>query len=133
MRSIRNFVIVGALALAAGCQIKEPNRPAAHNDTPLIIDGAMQARDWEQSKAGYQNSNVPANTDRFILQASDSSVEQWGWASEPGLFVANSFYWPVTYIESPPGKWAEHPAATTPPTFNAFPKEQVIPPYGLQH
>ncbi len=133
MFSIRNLLITSALAMSVGCQFKEPNRSAALNDSPLIVDGAMKARDWEPTKAVYPNSSVPANTDRFILQASDNTVEDWGWASEPGLFVANSFFWPVTYIESPPGKWVEHPAEPTRATSNAFPKEQVIPPYGLKH
>jgi len=135
MRLIRNVLVAGVLAAAAvGCQVKKADAPVALNDTPLVIDGAMQARDWDQSKALYENGRVPANTDRFILQTSDKAADNnWSWATDTPIFLANSVIFPFTYFGDPPGQWVEHPSVTTPTTYNASPKTEVIPPYGLPH
>jgi len=133
MLSIRNAMMIGIAALTAvGCQVKQPGKPVALNDTPLKVDGAMLKRDWEPSKAVYADGQVPANADRFHLEASDSTVDHWGELTETPIFLANSVIWPFTYIATPPGTWVDHPSVTTPPTYNGMPLTQNIPPYGLE-
>ncbi len=103
MFSIRNTVVLSLITLSVtGCQYKQADKPAAMNQEPLLIDDAMQKRDWDATRAVYASGKVPSNADRFYLEPADSSVEDWGWATETPIFVANSVAWPFTYFSPPP-------------------------------
>jgi hypothetical protein len=137
MFSIRNIMLSGiALLGVVGCQVKNPGQPVTliENTRPMTIDGAMQIRDADPANvpvtAVYENSDVQANADRFPLQASDSTVDTWGWASETPIFLANSVIFPFTYFVHPPGQWVIHQSDNTLKTNTAVPPMDPIAPYG---
>lgn len=133
MFSIRNTFALGLIVAGiAGCQVKQPGQPVALNDKPLIVDDAMQHRDWDATAAVYANGKVPAGADRFKFEASDSTVEDWGWASETPLFVANSIVLPFTFITTPPLTRMENPSVTTPVSYTAVPPLETVPSYGFE-
>src|SRR5262245_44970102 len=74
-------VVFGAgllLALGAGCsssgssasslcvvqKVKNAS-PDELNDSPLVVDGAMQLRDWDRAPALYANGDTPAGPTEF--------------------------------------------------------------------
>jgi len=60
MCSIRKCIVSGiALFLAAGCQATW-TKPQPVNQTPLIVDEAMQARQWPQTSVYYPATGVVA-------------------------------------------------------------------------
>ncbi len=133
MFSIRKLLLLGiAVAGIAGCQEKPGDVPALMGQSPLTPDDAMTARTWDQSKALYANGHIPAGADRFPLEASDSSVETWGWFTETPIFLANTAIAPFTMIAHAPETTVTHPSVTTPTTYTAMPAIQVIPPYGIE-
>jgi len=133
MFSIRNMVALGLItSCLVGCQWKQSGQPATLNDKPIPVDGAMQARDWDATHAYYANGKTPAYADRFNLEPADATVEDWGWATETPIFVANSVIWPFTYITTPPFTKVDHPSVETPVTYTAMPVTETIPPYGLE-
>ena len=138
MFSIRNFMLSGiAMLCMVGCQEKHPGQPVTliEQTKPMSIDGAMQVRDADPANvpvtAVYENSDVQANADRYPLQASDGTVDDWGWATETPIFLANSVIFPFTYFVHPPGQWLIHQSENTPRTNTAVPPMDPIPPYGL--
>lgn len=61
MYSTPSFVILGiaALALTAGCQATW-TAPQPVNQTPLVVDEAMQLRDWPQMAVQYPSTGIVA-------------------------------------------------------------------------
>ena len=44
---MKTLMLFGGAVLFVGCQRTQPPRADRVNDTPLVIDEAMQKRDWE--------------------------------------------------------------------------------------
>jgi len=60
MCSIHKCIVLGiGLFLVAGCQ-QSWTKPQAVNETPLIIDEAMQLRQWPQTAVYYPSHGVVA-------------------------------------------------------------------------
>ena len=68
MFSIRNAGSAALLGLVVtGCtKMGPPYHPASLNRTPMVADGAMQVRDWEQQTARYNNGTAVSAADWFI-------------------------------------------------------------------
>src|SRR5438270_704595 len=48
------------LSLAAGCEVKQPPPPEPVSHAPLVVDPAMQHRQWPVSVAHYANGSTVA-------------------------------------------------------------------------
>src|SRR5215207_2253812 len=91
MYSIRNgggwkLVMAGAaFVAAAGCQnIVPPPTKSAVNNTPLVVDEAMQVRDNERTTAYYANGATVAGGTGYIWQTHEAvKPEHRRWTDAP--------------------------------------------------
>lgn len=107
--------------LAGGCQWAGPPPTERVNTTPVVIDEAMQRRDWDQSVAYYQNGAVVAGPTATYLRPDPELPELAQGALETPLFVANVVIFPFTWVAAPP--WADvvYRGMNLEPTYTAAP------------
>jgi hypothetical protein len=110
------------IAALAGCQAKVP--PAAVspvNTTPLIVDEAMQKRDWERSTSYYPSGAAVAGGTGYVWQTHETIPGDWRRVTDVPIAVLNIVCLPVgLLIESPFGKEMYH-GEGVPPTYTAQP------------
>jgi hypothetical protein len=135
MFSIRNLsrststVSLGVLALAGtivatGCQRIQRPQPDRLNDTPLVVDEAMQIRDWDRSTSVYANGATVAGATRLTFEPSDDGPINY--AADPAIGLTNFVIIPFTYFWIPPFTKIEYHGAIIPPTYMAVPPAQVV-------
>ena len=109
---------------STGCQRIPPNRPVELNEAPLIVDEAMEIRDWDRSTAYYANGNTVAGATRLTFQPRDD--RRLNYAADPLIGVANFVIIPFTYFRTPPRTTVVHQGAIVPPTHTAMPPSRVV-------
>lgn len=136
-RSLRALAIAaaaGLVAAGAGCQRAPEPRAEATSTEPLVIDEAMQARDWPRVAANFQAGGVDAGVTRFPhqpqTQGDDAGratlgAERENAVLDPLLFVGQSFLVPFTYFVDPPFAKKNHRGVIYEPTHTAMP---LLPP-----
>ena len=133
-------VVLGAgliLALGAGCSSsgsasswcpvrKVQNAPPDElNDSPLVVDDAMQLRDWDRASATYANGNTPAGPTEFPYEPKWNQPNWVYPVVETPLFVGQSVLMPITMIFTPPWTPVMWKGATIDTTYTAMP---ALPP-----
>lgn len=110
------FIIAGSI----GCQrTATTSRPEPLNETPLVVDEAIQLRDWERSTAYYPNGAVVAGNTGFFFEP-DENLSNWQYLLiEPPLFVLNVALLPVSLVMTPPCVPVVYEGAKIPPTYTA--------------
>jgi hypothetical protein len=112
------------LFLATGCQRIEPPAPDRLNDSPLIVDEAMQIRDWNRSVAYYGNGNTVAGSTRLTFEPKDD--DRLNYAADPLIGLGNFVIIPFTYFYTPPFTKVEYQGAIVPPSHFAVPPPAVV-------
>ena len=127
-RSRRMSRLVPLLLLAAalgGCA-----QPAhqAYTPPPLIVDGAMQRREWERSVAAYPNGDTVSGHNRFPVRSNAPVGEsEYGPAAfDIGASLVQTVALPFTYLVIPPFAKAVYTGEKIGPTYTAMP--QMRPP-----
>src|SRR3712207_345518 len=108
------------LAALAGCA-QQAARP--YTPPPLIVDGAMQRRQWERSVAPYPNGDTVSGYNRFPVR-SDAPIgeNQYGPALyDIGASAVQTVALPFTYIFSPPFSKAVYTGEVIGPSYTAMP------------
>jgi hypothetical protein len=119
-RSPRLAAASVVLIALAGC-LKTTNPPQPISRVPLVIDEAMQRRDWQPVAVHYQNGQTPAWPTGFILTHTPDAPK-WAPAVTDGpLFMANVFAMPIGYAFTPAWTTVISTNEATPPTYNAMP------------
>ena len=123
MCSIRSLlVLMGVMLAAAGCQGVPKTQPLSPvNNTPLVVDEAMQIRDWDRSTSVYANGAMVAGGTAYCWEAAD-------WVKEPDrklvdapVAVLNFICMPVgLFVNSPFEKQVIH-GEIVPPTYTGQP------------
>lgn len=113
-----------SMVLSTGCQRIQPNRPVALSDAPLVIDEAMQIRDWDRQTAYYANGATVAGATRTTFEPRYDN--RYNYAADPLIGVANIVLIPFTYFRTPWGATVVHHGAIVPPTHTAMPETRVI-------
>jgi hypothetical protein len=120
-------VVIGSLALAAitGCR-PAVNRPvkADLNQTPLVVDEAMQKRDWDRSVARYANGDTIAGPD--LISYENTTPEPLMRVTDPVFSVINDSLVPISIIFLPPWKDVIYQGVQFPPTYTAQPAPRII-------
>lgn len=134
LKSIALIAVAGIIS--AGCQTmksemsglttnpvaKLKNAPPDElNDTPLIVDGAMQLRNWPRVSSVYANGDTPAGPTGFWYEP---AWNQSGWkypVIETPLFLVQTVALPVTLSLTPPWSEATYTGATISTTYTAMP------------
>jgi hypothetical protein len=118
------FGVLFITPLLGGCALLQPVRnsqPAAPNPTPLVVDQAMQVRDWDRVTAAYSNGDTIAGPTGFPYEARWYQPE-WRYAAiEPPLFVGQSVALPVTLIFTPPWTAIRYTGETVETSYTAMP------------
>ena len=112
------------MILSTGCQRVQRNRPVALNDEPLVVDEAMQIRDWDRSTAHYANGDTIAGATRLTFEPKYD--DRRNYAVDPLIGVGNIVLIPFTYFRTPPRTTVVHQGAIVPPTHTAMPETRVI-------
>ncbi|MEO6436886.1 MAG: hypothetical protein ABIP55_14155 [Tepidisphaeraceae bacterium] len=113
--------VVGGGALA-GCQAKVPG-PARSPviDTPVVIDDAMQQREWDRSTAYYAHGAAITGGTGYVWQTHETVPGDYRRLSDAPVAVLNFVLLPVgLFTNSPFGKEIER-GETVPPTYYANP------------
>lgn len=110
--------------LTTGCQRVQPNEPVVLNDAPLIVDEAMQIRDWDRSTSYYANGNTVAGARRVTFEPKRD--DEWNYAADPLIGVGNFVIIPFTYFSTPPFTKVEYQGAIVPPSHYAVPPATVV-------
>jgi hypothetical protein len=120
-RGMLEFVILAMLASAGGCAIKQSPPPDSVSHTPLVVDEAMQQRQWPISVAHYANGAAVGEPTTFLLtHRADEPVWTAALTDTP-MFVANSIASPAVLICSPPWARVIYPSGGVEASYNAMP------------
>jgi hypothetical protein len=113
-----------SMVLSTGCQRIPPNRPVALNDEPLLVDEAMQIRDWDRSTSYYANGDTVAGATRLTFEPKDDT--RLNYFADPLIGLTNFVIIPFTYFHTPPFTKMVYQGAIVPPTHTAVPPVEVI-------
>lgn len=116
---------MGLTTLMAGCgSLIQPVRnspPATLNPAPLVVDQAMQLRDWDRVTAHYSNGDTVAGPTGFPYEARWGQPE-WAYSViEPPLFVGQTVALPVSLVITPPWTPIRYTGETVETTYTAMP------------
>ncbi len=82
-------------ACIVGCQRNIPNTAVKLNSTPLIIDDAMQTRDWDKQVCYYGNGDTVAQGTGYMFQTHETVPEDWRRLADPAVATMNELLMPV--------------------------------------
>src|ERR1041385_419514 len=110
-----------ALSSMVGCVAVGPTQPDEYNSTPLVIDDAMQHRDWEPTTAYYESGDTVAGPTGFVMQPKDDLGYVQRQAIEIPTFLGNTAIMPFVLMKTPPGEDVTYRGAVQEPTYTAMP------------
>jgi hypothetical protein len=130
LKSRSAALALAAVAGIAGCHPGPGPAAEAYSTEPLVVDEAMQARDWPRTTAEFQATNVEAGATRFPYApqtsgtGSDRAVfgpERSNAALDTVYFVGQSLALPFTYFWDRPSVKKTYSGVVYEPTYNAMP------------
>jgi hypothetical protein len=142
MKHLASHLALGTVLLLGGCQQSQeaqvthltradklvefpPRQPSDRvNDTPIIVDEAMQARDWQPVAATYPNFSSTAGPTEVTLEARPDLKPWWHAALETPLFVTNIVLMPLAMWQTPPWDQVEATSFYVPPSYTANPPSE---------
>jgi hypothetical protein len=108
-----------------GCKFHRNDPPRMNlNQSPLIVDEAMQKRDWERSTVQYANGDTIAGPHLIVVESAGPAWLQR--VTDPAVSTANNVAIPATTILSPPWKDVIYQGMVIPPTYSAQPPPNVV-------
>jgi len=135
MSLIRNLGILafGGM-LAGGCQVVSPTPPVEKmNTTPLVIDEAMQIRDWEPVTAYYDSGAVVAGPHNFPLEPSPDLPYGFDFLTDNVLFGGQAVVLPITVIIDPPWNDVTYRGVRQDPSYTSAPPLETDVEYIQRH
>jgi hypothetical protein len=130
-RAALRFALLGSVAAGLlGCAHTQTPPPSELSQAPLIIDPAMQARDWNQSVAYFPNGGVPAWDTRFHYKPCPYEPTWIKPVSEPVAFIGQTLFLPAALVMAPPFVPVVHHGFQSPPTSTEFPAPPNASPSG---
>src|SRR5688500_1034080 len=121
----RSFLAVAGVLAASvlfGCQPNVPNSVERLNNSPLIVDEAMQQRsDWERSTSYYANGDTVADGTGYMFQTHETIPDPYRRVVEAPVAAMNIGLLPVGVFVNSPFKPQVYQGVITPPTHHAMP------------
>ena len=114
------LALVGIGALA-GCQANVPAPVERLNDTPLVVDDAMQRREWDRSTVYYGNGDTIAGGTAYMFQVHETMPNWSRRAADPLVATTNFLLLPVGVFVNSPFDAEAYQGAVIPPTHTAQP------------
>jgi hypothetical protein len=112
--------LFSAVAMVGCSRIATPN-PDVYSDTPLIVDEAMQRREWEPTVAYYPSGDVVAGPTGFWYRPKDDLGYVERQLVEVPIFVGQVALLPYRVIKEPLTETKVYPGAIQEPTYTASP------------
>jgi hypothetical protein len=114
------LLILPALA-AGGCAGRQP---AQQTRPPMIVDEAMQRRDWERSVSYYPNGDTVSGHNRFPLRTDlQPGTNEYGAAAyDIAASLVQTVALPFTYVFVPPFSRAVYHGDDVGPSYTAMPE-----------
>jgi hypothetical protein len=110
-----------AAVMGAGCQRVVTPPPMQINPSPIVLDEAMQHRDWDRSTAYYPNGVTVAGPTGLYVRADPRLPALAQGAVETPLFVGQVILLPFDFLWDPPWKDVAYPRAQAPASYTAAP------------
>jgi hypothetical protein len=110
------------LGVGAGCANGVEYEPQAETVQPMVVDEAMQTRDWEPVAVVYQNGDTIGGIDRAPIKprfVTNSEYVQGGAA--PFLFIGQALVTPITFLWAPPFEPVATQGEAFRPTYTGAP------------
>lgn len=120
-KRLAGLAAIVAAALAAGCQMKSTGYHEPINESPLLVDGAMEQRNWTPATAYYASGAVPAGGTGFIYEPSSKLSNVGQAVVDPPLFSAQVVALPLTIFISRPWALRAYHGVILEPTYTAQP------------
>jgi hypothetical protein len=117
----KSNVVLTICLLATGCALKHPPQADPISHAPIVVDEAMQLRQWPVSVAQYQNGATPGLATTFLFINNPHTPPWTASITETPLFAFNSLISPVVLICSPPWQQIIYPSDGIEPSYNAMP------------
>ena len=126
-RTLAMSVAAVASVGITGCQKTKPAPVAKLIDSPVLVDDAMQRREWEQSSAYYANGDTVAGfSGRWLEPQPRFSEGYFGRLADPAVGLTNVVIMPLTMLQTPPWKGVDYQGVIVPPTHSANPPVEVV-------
>ena len=110
-----------------GCQRTQPAPVVALNQEPMLVDEAMQQREWDRSTAVYQNGDTVAGfTGRRYEPKPEFTEGYAGRLVDAAVGLGNTVILPFTMLQTPPWKGVSYQGVITPPSHHAVPPVEVV-------
>ena len=121
--STRLALVAGSLVAGAfaGCQRVTPPPSMRINPEPIVIDDAMQRRDWDRSTAYYRNGVTVAGPTGVYFESDPRLPAVARGAIETPLLVGHTIALPFDLIWDPPWEDVAYPRAQAPASYTAAP------------
>ena len=120
VRSI--FYCLSTIALfASGCAVKQPPPPDAVSHAPLVVDEAMQQRQWRMSVAQYANGDTAAGPTGFIFVNKPDAPVWTAALTDTPIFMLDTVTCPIVFFCTPPWQTVVYPRGVTEPSYNVMP------------
>ncbi|HWB54391.1 MAG TPA: hypothetical protein VG722_09365 [Tepidisphaeraceae bacterium] len=124
MYSIRNVkILISALLVVGGCQMADYHEPRAElQKRPIIVDEAMQHRDWSTSVATIPSGAIVAGPTLFAFKpATYMDPPLNGSMFEIGTFLGNIAVMPITALADPPWTPTAYHGVNLPASYTMSP------------
>ena len=111
-----------AVALLGGCQKVEPMPQAdVLQSTPLVIDEAMQKREWPRQTVYYQNGDTLAGPTLYPFEPA-GDLPDWQYLIMDDLvYLGNTVLLPFSFFVTPPWSSVQYAGVQYEPTNTAQP------------
>jgi hypothetical protein len=117
-----SLALLAPALVGTGCAPQQ--QAGAPPEKPMVVDAAMQRRDWERSAAWYPNGDTVAGVQRYPLRSQGGSPGTPDYANAFYDFLASAgqtIALPFTYLVVPPFAPQVFTGENIPPTYTAMP------------
>ena len=121
---------IASVALFTGCSHQEYGQTGRVNDDPLVVDQAMQIRDWDKSYANYENGSTKGWSTGFAYVSQGDLPYGLNYVADTGTFFGNVLTLPITAYQQRNGVVSS--GVNVPETYTAVPPvpARYAPPAG---
>jgi hypothetical protein len=119
IRSIWSMAMAGLVV--SGCTRTNVVHPSPLNRTPIVVDGAMQIRDFEQSAARYPSGAAVAGPTEFNYEPKHNEPEWTYYYADYGTWGLNMVLLPVYLIVTPQWNEVTYPGEVVQTTYTGQP------------
>src|SRR3954467_13332003 len=88
-------LLAACTMVAAGCQRNIPPATERLNNSPLIVDEAMQRRDWDRSISFYPHGDTIAGGTGYMFQTHETIPDGWRRFVDPSVSAMNILLLPI--------------------------------------